>query len=175
MNSKQAFTRKGLFAAVSALALLGSGAAFGGSDTANLTVGATVVDNCIISTSDLTFGNYDPIFANAAATLDGSGSVTITCTTGASAAITLGQGANADAGSTDAVPLRRMTDGTNFLSYFLYSNAGLTTVWGNEENSDVEATGDGEADLRPVYGSVAAAQNVPAGSYSDTVVATVTF
>jgi spore coat protein U-like protein len=175
MNSKHTYARKGLFAAVSVLALAASGAAFGGSETANLSVGATVIDNCTISTSDLMFGNYDPIVAHAASALDGTGAVTITCTTGATAAILLGQGGTPDGSSTDAVPLRRMTDGTNFLNYFLYSNAGFTTVWGNDGTVDVEATGDGEADLHIVYGLVTAAQNVPGGSYTDTVVATVTF
>jgi spore coat protein U-like protein len=113
--------------------------------------------------------------AHAASALDGTGAVTITCTTGATAAILLGQGGTPDGSSTDAVPLRRMTDGTNFLNYFLYSNAGFTTVWGNDGTVDVEATGDGEADLHIVYGLVTAAQNVPGGSYTDTVVATVTF
>jgi len=175
MNSKHTYARKGLFAAVSVLALAASGAAFGGDATANLGVGAEVVNNCIISASDLTFGDYDPIVSHAADTLDGSGSVTITCTSGASAAITLAQGANPDAGSSDIVPLRRMTDGTNFLNYFLFSNAGLSTVWGNDGTVDVETTGDGEAEMHTVFGSVTAAQNVPAGSYSDTVVATVSF
>ena len=34
------------------------------------------------------------------------------------------------AGSTATVPLRQMASGANRLAYFLYTNVGLTTVWG---------------------------------------------
>jgi spore coat protein U-like protein len=173
MNSSKLYGRKALSLAVSVLALGVSAGAFAASD--NLSVTATVIDNCTISTAALAFGNYDPIVANASSTLDGTGTVTITCTSGASALVTLGQGANADTGSTGAAPLRRMTDATNFLSYALYSDSGHTLVWGDDATVDVARTGTGAADPLTVYGQVDAAQNVPAGSYSDTVAATVTF
>ncbi|MGH8549455.1 MAG: Csu type fimbrial protein [Methylococcales bacterium] len=143
--------------------------------TSNLSVTATVTANCTIATNTLAFGNYDPIVANAASALNGTGSVTITCTNGSSATITLDQGANPGGGSTNAIPLRRMTDGSNFLSYFLYQNSSRTTVWGNTAGTGVAATGTGTAAIHTVYGQVTAAQNLPAGNYSDTVVATVTF
>ena len=150
--------------------------ALSATSTTNLSVTATVTANCSISTSTLAFGSYDPVVSNAASPLNGSGTVTVTCTSGSSATITLGQGANANVGSTDAVPLRRMTDGSsNFLPYFLYQDSGRTTVWGNTAGTGVGATGTGSTDGHTVYGQIAAAQNVPAGSYSDTVVATVTF
>ncbi len=143
--------------------------------TDNLAVSATVVDNCTISTTALGFGNYDPIVANNTIDLDGTGAVSVTCTSDSAVAISLGQGGAADTGSTEAAPARRLTDGTNFLSYALYSDSGRTTVWGNDATVDVETTGTGAADEHIVYGSVDASQNVPAGSYADTVVATVTF
>lgn len=176
MNSSKNFGRKALFVAISAMALSVSGNVFAGTASSNMAVSATVANNCTISTTALAFGAYDPIVANASATLDGAGAVSVTCTSGAAAAITLGQGANADAGSNDAAPLRRMSDGaTSFLSYSLFSNSGRTAVWGNDTTVDVETTGTGAPDSKEVFGRVAAAQNVPAGSYADTVVATVTF
>ncbi len=149
--------------------------AFAGTDTANLGVSAEVTANCTISTSPLAFGNYDPVDANAAAALNGTGTVTVTCTDGASAQIELDQGANADAGSTAEAPLRRLTGGGEFLSYSLFSDSGRTTVWATGAAVDVEHTGTGTAANLTVYGSIAAGQNVGAESYSDTVVATVTF
>jgi spore coat protein U-like protein len=140
-----------------------------------LSATSTVVNNCTISTSALASGNYDPVSANASTALDGTGTVTVTCTKDATTKITLGQGSNANTGSTDAAPLRRMTDGTNFLSYSLYSDSGRTTVWGNTPATGVDHTGTGTATNITVYGRVSAGQNVPAGSYSDTVLATVTF
>jgi spore coat protein U-like protein len=142
---------------------------------ANLSVTASVTANCTITTTAVAFGPYDPITTNASTALDGSGSVSITCTSGASATVTLGQGSNADTGSTDAVPVRRLTDGSHFLSYTLYQDTNRTTAWGNTSGTGVASTGTGAAVSLPVYGSVSSGQNVPAGSYTDTVVATVTF
>jgi spore coat protein U-like protein len=162
-------------AATVALTLAGA-TAVAATDTSNMAVSATVTANCTISAGALGFGDYDPVVTHASADLDSSATLTITCTNGSAATITLGQGSSADTGSTDTVPLRRMTDGTDFLSYYLYQEAGRTTVWGNDASSDVDYTGTGsETTSTTVYGRASQAQNVPAGSYSDTVVATITF
>lgn len=139
--------------------------------TANLTVSATVTKNCTVSTSALAFGSYDPVVANASANLDGTGGVTVACTRGATASIALGSGSNAT-GST-----RRMTDGAgNYLAYELYSDSGRSSVW----NTGAGALGLTAAPSRAarefaVYGRIAGNQDVPAGAYGDTVVATVNF
>lgn len=147
-----------------------------GTDTANLDVSASVSANCTITTSALAFGSYDPVSAHASSPLDGTGAVNVTCTSGSSGAITLGQGANSDTGSTDDAPLRRMTDGsTSFLSYSLFQDASRTEIWGNTSGTGVTHVGTGTENAITIYGRVSAGQNVPAGSYSDTVVATVTF
>lgn len=156
-------------------ALLPASSAVAGTDTANVAVSATVTANCTISSSGVSFGSYDPVDTHSAAALDATGTVTVTCTNGSAGAITLGQGANADTGSTDADPARRMTDGTNFLAYTLFQDAARTTEWGNTAATDVSHTGTGTATNITVYGRIPANQNVPAGSYTDTVVATVTF
>jgi spore coat protein U-like protein len=143
--------------------------------TSNLSVTATVAANCSISAGTLAFGSYDPVVTNASAALNGSGTVNVTCTNGTSATITLGQGSNPAGGSTDAAPARQMANGANRLSYDLYSDAARTTVWGNTAGTGLGHTGTGAAVALTVYGSVPGGQNKPAGSYSDTVVATVTF
>lgn len=176
MNSSKLLGRKALFVAVSVLALGAGGAAFAGTQQSNLSVSATVVDNCAISTTPVAFGNYDPIVANAASAQDGQGTVTVTCTDGTSPAITLGQGSNPDTGSTAAAPLRRMAGGSDFLAYFLYSDASHTQVWGDDATVDVDSTGDGASHEHNIYGQISAGQNsANAGAYSDTVVATVSF
>ncbi|HEX4338375.1 MAG TPA: spore coat U domain-containing protein [Polyangiaceae bacterium] len=147
-----------------------------GTNTANLSVTATVSANCSISTTALAFGAYDPVTANASSPLDGTGGVSVNCTSGSAATVTLGQGSNANTGSTDIIPLRRMADAsTHRLSYFLFSDSGRTTVWGNTIATGVAQTGTGSVVALTVYGRVTAGQNVAAGSYADTVVATVTF
>ena len=163
-------------AAAGVLALAATSGATAGTATSNLSVTATVSANCTISTAPVAFGAYDPVVANAATPLNGTGSVSVTCTTGASANITLGQGANPAGGSTNAAPLRQMKDaGTDLLAYGLYQDTGHATVWGNTAGTGVAETGTGAAINVTVYGQIPAGQNVPAASYSDTVVATVTF
>ncbi len=158
------------------LGVLVSAEASAATATANLSVSATVAATCSISTTALAFGAYDPVGANASSPLDGTGTVVVTCTSGAPAAVTLGQGANANTGSTDALPLRRMKDASGaFLSYALYQDNGHTTIWGNTTLTSVAQTGSGTTSSINVYGRVAAGQNVGTGSYTDTVVATVTF
>lgn len=160
----------------SASLLVGGTALASGTATSNLSVTASVDASCTISTAAVAFGAYDPIVTNAASPLVGTGTITVTCTNGASTTITLGAGGNEDTGSTDDVPLRQMNDGgSNLLAYFLYSDPGRTTVWGNTEEAGKTHLGTGTSTDLTVFGRVPAGQNVPAGSYSDTVVATVTF
>jgi spore coat protein U-like protein len=161
---------------VISLSIVAASTTEAGTATSNLSVTASVTANCTISTSPVAFGAYDPVSANASSPLTGSGAVNVTCTSGAATKVTLGQGSNADTGSTDAAPVRRLNDGsTNYLSYQLYTDNGYSTVWGNTAGTGVAHTGTGTQTAITVYGSVAAGQNVPSGSYSDTVVATVTF
>lgn len=143
--------------------------------TSNLSVTASVGSSCSIGTSAVAFGAYDPLGAHASADLNGTGTVSVVCTNGTVAAVTLGQGANADVSSTDAAPVRRMASGSNLLSYSLFSDSGRTTAWGNTEATGVEVTGTGTSSNLTVYGTLPMGQNVPAGAYSDTVVATITF
>jgi spore coat protein U-like protein len=130
-----------------------------------------VNNNCTINTgTGLSFGSYSGSDATA------TGTVTTTCTIGASATITLDQGANAGPGSTDAAPLRRLSDGgTNNLSYELFQDADRTTDWGNTAGTGVGIVGDGGPKDTTVYGKIPGGQNVPAGPYEDSVTATVTF
>jgi spore coat protein U domain-containing protein, fimbrial subunit CupE1/2/3/6 len=141
--------------------------------TSNMTVQATVTNSCTISAGALNFGNYSPV---AGADKTGTATLTVACTKDASAKITLGEGANAGGGSTAAAPVRRMNDGgTNYLSYALAQDVG-GTVWGNTDptGEDYTAVDNSPASVT-VYGTITAGQNVPAGAYADTVVATITF
>ena len=143
-------------------------------DTSNLTISSSVSNNCIISTTALSFGAYDPIVANATDPLAGTGTVSTTCTTGANATITLGQGQNAAGDSTDTLPLRQLAAGANRLGYNLYTDE-TGNLWGNTAGTGFSFIGDGDEQISTVYGAIPAGQNVPAGVYSDTVTATVTF
>lgn len=160
-----------VFGVVEGLSL---GTTHANTNTANLSVSAQVTSTCSITAGSLAFPNYDPV---AAAQVDGSAALTVSCTKGASVALTLGEGAHAGTGSTPAAPVRRMADASsNFLGYTLYTDAGRSTVWGNTGATGVSYTSTtSAANPVSVYGRIAASQDVPAGSYTDTVVATVTF
>ena len=162
----------GTAAVGAALAMSGLGSpASAATAAANLAVSATVTNNCTISTAALAFGTYDPVVTHASTDLDGTGTVTVACTKGSTATVGLGLGANAS-GTT-----RRLTDGSsNYLTYELYQNAGRTTLWGTGADllSPVAAPSKAARNFS-VYGRVASNQDVSAGSYTDTVVATVNF
>ncbi|HLG55782.1 MAG TPA: spore coat U domain-containing protein [Vicinamibacterales bacterium] len=165
----------GMAAAVSGMAIVAAGfgsTASAATATANLGVSATVTNNCTISTAALAFGSYDPVVANASTDLDGTGTVTIACTKGATATIGLGLGSNASGA------IRRMKDaGTNYLTYELYQDAGRVTVWENAGAGLLSPVAAPSKVARnfTVYGRVTSNQDVPAGSFNDTVVATVNF
>jgi spore coat protein U-like protein len=140
--------------------------------TATLNVSATVVSNCLINTTPVNFGNYDGL----AGPLNGAGAVSVTCTDTQPWEITLGEGANADTGSLPTAPIRRMTDGTNFLDYGLYTDIGHATNWQNVTGAGMPSgTGNGLAQSTPVYGQIPGGQSVPVGAYTDSVVATVNY
>ena len=176
MHLKKLSARMLTLTAAVGLALGASSGSQAGTQTSSLLVSATVSANCSITTAPVAFGAYDPVTVNATAALTSSGTVTVTCTTGSTGTITLGQGANPAGGSTDIAPARQLKDGgTDVLAYTLFQDSGRLTAWGNTAGTGVASLGTGTATALTVYGSVAAGQNVPAGSYSDTVVATVTF
>ena len=152
-----------------------SAEAFAGTATGTLTVSATVSSSCAVSSGGgtLSFGAYDPVNANANTALTQSGTFQVQCTNGTTATILLGQGSNPSSGSTDALPLRNMTNGNSTLQYQLYTTAGRTVVWDNAIGVSQLATG--MAQTITVYGSVLAGQNVPPGNYTDVVVISVNY
>jgi spore coat protein U-like protein len=164
-----------------ALALIEAGPLAGASTTASLSVSVTVSSNCQISTASVAFGTYDPVLANFSAPATGTGGVTITCTRGSSASLTLGPGAN-PSGST-----RRMRGGTSFITYELYKPASESPgapcsfaspkVWGAAGDSVFTPSSAPSRDARSynVCGRIPEAQDVLAATYFDAVVATANF
>jgi spore coat protein U-like protein len=148
--------------------------------SASLPVSATVEANCVIATTGVNFGAYDSVTTTT--DLAAQGAVTVTCTTGANAKVTLDQGANAETTSSSTTPLRQLSSGgasPGFLKYKLYSDLTHSQVWGDDITSNpgnaVASTGDGSEKTLAVYGVIASGQKVPAGSYTDTVLAKVIF
>lgn len=155
-------------ALASALSL--SGAAHAATASSTMGVSATVQNACIVSSSDMAFGNYNP---TSASPTDSTTTIDVTCTTGTS--FTVGLNAGTTLGAT--VSTRQMANGTNRLDYALYSDSGRSTNWGNTPGTDTPAasTATTSPSSFTVYGRVPAQQNVPAGAYTDTVTVTVNY
>jgi spore coat protein U-like protein len=136
--------------------------------TANVAVSAAVSANCVVNAGSVAFGAYDPLVVNDTANLDVDGSFTLQCTKGTPATLSLGNGTNFSGGS------RRMAAGGNFLTYDLYTSAGRTTVW-NGTNTISYTAATKALYTQSIYGRVPGGQDASVGSYTDTVVATVTF
>ena len=142
-----------------------------GTTTGSLSVSATVSNNCqITNTPSIAFGNYDPLSVTP---VDATGTISLACTKGAVAVISLDSGANS-ANATGTT--RAMKDaGTDFLNYELYSNSGRTTVW-TASPGVTEPAAPSKAPVNyTVYGRIPAGQDQPANAYSDTVGITVNF
>ena len=141
-----------------------------GTSTANFsfTVTATVVTNCLISAANLNFGSVGLLTSN----VDATSTVTPTCTSTTPYNI----GLNAGTGSGATVTTRKMTSGGATINYSLYSNSGRTTNWGNTVGTDtVSGTGSGLGQSYTVYGRVPSQSTPAPATYSDTIVATVTY
>lgn len=131
-------------------------------DTEPFQVTANVVSSCSIAAiADLAFGAYDP-----ASGLPDLAQTTanVTCTLLTDYELTINDGLHTG---------RRMKDaGTNYLDYEVYSDVNITP-WPSSAPG-VAGVGQGlTAVPHIIYGSIPAGQDVPAGSYSDTLTMTV--
>jgi spore coat protein U-like protein len=139
---------------------------------------------CAVSTPGVAFGNYNPTSTTAETTI-GSGNLLCTYTgTGFTATITL------STGNSGTYANRTMTLGSQNLRYNLYLDTGYTMIFGNGASGTYDitvcypggtvtctgATGQsGVTYSGTVYGLLPAGQNVTAGTFTDTLVVTVTY
>lgn len=130
--------------------------------TAPIAVSATVVATCVISATNMGFGNYTGLVATATST------VTVQCTNTTPYTVSL----NAGTSSGSTVTARKMTGAAGvYLNYGLYSDASYQTNF----VTTASITGNGAAQPITVYGSVPAGQYVAPNTYTDTITATVTY
>lgn len=121
----------------------------------------------------VSFGRYDVFDASP---VDAAGSITYTCSgaqTGDTVVIQLSRGGSATWAT------RTMQFGGHALNYGLFLDAARTILWG-DGTSGTSRYGPAAAPMSgsvtvPIYGRIPAHQNVGAGAYSDTIVATILF
>jgi spore coat protein U-like protein len=127
--------------------------------------------SCTISATSVNFGSYN-VFNGTA--LNSTGRITYRCNaSAANVSISLSKGASSTYNP------RTLRKGAEPLNYNLYRNAARTNIWGDgtggtsvytradpPNNSNVNVT---------IYGRIPAGQDVSAGSFSDTIAATINF
>ena len=155
-------------------ALVMAGGVIAATDTANMTVTATVENTCSIGPGAIAFGSALKLAVTAGAgttgttndvDADSGTSVEVVCTNGASATITGNLGANAGAGT-----VRKMLSGTDLLAYQLYTSSARTTALDTTTGS-IAHTGTGSNSNVTIFGRIAGSALAAAkkGSYTDTV------
>ena len=146
-----------------------------GSDSRFFTVTVTIPAECNVSTSPLTFNNYDPVVANAAAPLDATTVVSVYCTAQTPATVSLDNGMSSLPGPP---AVRRLKSAAgNFLTYEMYKDSARSVVWNTTTTNSGTSTSKNVAINGgfTVYGRIGQNQDVPAGAYGDTVTVTVTY
>jgi len=176
---KEATRKLGLVCLVVLLGVLaGDRSALALTTQTTMSVTMAVGNACTVSAATLAFGNYDPIVTNKTSPLNGSTTLTVTCTTGAAYTVTISQGGNPATGSTATAPARQLTNGAttpSLASYSLFRDSARTLIWGDAATVGQTGTGTGAAQTLTVFGSVGAGQNLPQGAFTDTDTVTVTF
>jgi len=144
------------------------------SKSQNMSVQAQVNANCnFTSANAMNFPSYDPAGANATLPLGGTVVVDVRCTRGATVQIGIDTGAHAGLA---APSTRAMQNGAFNLGYDFYRDATYTTLWTNSAPGWYSFTSPSNApNPVTVYGKVPENQDVPAGTYTDTVIVTVNY
>ena len=138
--------------------------ALANSNNASFDVTVQVASTCSINATNL---NFSGITTGTTSNTDATSSITVNCSTGTPYTIALGNGNNYSGG-------RRMTNGTTNINYYLYSDTGRSTQWNTITTQ--AGTGSGSDQSYTVYGRIPSGQSVLyTGTYSDTVIATVTY
>lgn len=134
---------------------------------ASFAVKANMLAHCILSAAPLVFGSYTGVVNNATTSID------ITCTNQTSYTVGLNQGKSSGA----TVTKRAMTGpSSSLLHYGLYSDAGHTLNWGDTAATNwVSGAGAGSQQSLTVYGQIPGGQFPRPGSYSDTIIAKITY
>ena len=155
---------------IAVLALCAAQTALAASATTYLNVSLMVQPVCQVSVTDLQFGSYDPLLANAQQPLDATADLNMLCTRQAQATVRFDYGHNGQ-GTT-----RGLASGADRVTYNLFQDSSRTTLWADGENALHVVGEGGRAPQRfVIYGRVTAGQEVPPGAYNDVVMATVDF
>lgn len=163
-----------LFAGLLVTAL--SSTAHAAADTTTFQVKIVITESCDVRTVTATgidFGSHAR--STDAAPIDNQGALQLNCSKGTPYQIALDPGLSSTSAVAAAANRRMAGPDSNYVPYGLYRDAARTQLWGNVSNTDTQSgTGTAATQSIPVFGRVPGT-NVPAGTYLDTVTATVTY
>ncbi len=175
-----------VLAVVGALALSAGPAGATGTQTASVSITASITQTCTALTpvsGTMTFPGYDP-FTNKTAADDDSTPVTFTtnCTKGSTGVYYTVSGGNNCANS-PVNGTRALKSGSNYVAYQLYQDSAYTAPWainagctGTTQLSAGTITSSSQNLTFSLYGQIPAGQDpVAASNYSDTVTVAVNF
>jgi len=135
---------------------------------AAFTASATVSSVCRLTTTIVDFGTKGVLSTNT----DVTGTITPTCSATTPYTIGLNGGNSGAANPT----LRKMANGAVQITYGLYSDSARTLGWGSTVGTNTMAgTGSGIGQALTVYGRVPVQTTPAPGTFTDTVIATVTY
>ena len=133
------------------------------------------ISACTINTSSIRFGNYDSFSSTSS---DTAGTVTINCTSDVlKANLTLSQ--SSTSGSFNPRQMKR-SGGADLLNYNIYTDVARTIIFGNGVGGTTDVglkrpTGKPApwSQMIDIYGRIPPGQDIPVGSYSDTLTITI--
>lgn len=140
---------------------------------------AAVTFTCTVAASSLAFGTYNPLSPAGEAAV---GSWSVTCNAIGSGSATVSGTLSLSTGSSGRYATRTMKSGTNALQYNIYLTPAYTQIFGDGTAGTYAPSDSGTVTAGQVYqvtgnmyGFMPASQDVPAGSYLDAIVVTVTY
>ena len=141
----------------------------GVTDHAILPVTIEIIQQCILTATDLNFG---AIVSNSTTPVLGQSIIEVTCGAGVTAEIALDAGTSP--GNNTSRRQMLLDAGKGRLDYDLFQDAGRTIHWGDRSGRDtLEVLFEGALRVLPIYGQIPAGQRVPDGNYSDMITVTI--
>ncbi|MFN3235090.1 MAG: spore coat U domain-containing protein [Gammaproteobacteria bacterium] len=135
--------------------------------------------DCSVSATPVAFGKYNPFGSD----VDVTGTVSVSCEkyrSGSSKTL-VKYTIKLSKGNSGSYSERKLESGSNALLYNLYTSGSYNEIWGNGKSGTEVVSDkyylDGKVETKDytVYGRIPGYQNVPVGSYTDTIKVRVKF
>jgi spore coat protein U-like protein len=140
---------------------------------------SSVVFTCTVSASAINFGSYNPLSSGGDAS---TGSWSVTCNATGSGSATVNGTLTLSTGNSGSYAQRHLLSGANHLDYNIYLTPAYTQIIGNGTAGTYVLSASGTVTAGQAYqangsfyGFIPAAQYVPPGGYTDSIIVTVTY